>query len=267
MSSTGRIHRSKVSDNFTIIKNDILTRNDMSWAAKGLLSYLLSLPPDWKIYKSEVVKMASNGKDSTETAWKELQQKGYIVAGKMLKDKGKFGGRDFIVFDVVQEDHVGKPAADNPQDPNREIRDGSDAEKPQLLSTNNTQSTKTKKFAGPTDPAYVPAMAAYNDFCLLQTGTSAKIDGAQGDALKKILAYLRLNSHDKSVDGVVNGLKYIFANWKSLDAYHQSQLKLTQINSNLINIINQLRNGKATGSTADVLRQIDEMARQQAAGV
>lgn len=132
------------------------------------------------------------------------------------------------------------------------------------LSINPSEAlTNRSKYAGPTDPAFVPAMDEYNTFIIARTGLKAKIDDVQGSALKKILLYLRANSQDKSVEGVVNGLKWIFTHWNNLDAFHRDQLKLTQINSNLINIINRLKNGTPSGSTADVLRQLDDLERQQ----
>lgn len=78
-----------------------------------------------------------------------------------------------------------------------------------------------------------------NDF-----GFKAKIDGAQGNALKSILSYLKKfrGNNQSDDDQVLRDLEAIFKHWKRLDKFIQGQTKLTQINSNLQNIINQLKN-------------------------
>lgn len=82
------------------------------------------------------------------------------------------------------------------------------------------------------------------------------INGEQGKALKSIVKYLeqvataRLIEDGKEItDEVVDftacqSLEFIFAKWETLDAFTQKQVKLTQINSNITNIINHFKNGR-----------------------
>ena len=108
---TGKIHRSKISDKFTIVPNELLQREDLSWAAKGLMAYILSLPPSWVLYKSKLIESSNVGRDAFERIWRELQSKGYIVGGgkQKINAGGKFGAKDFMVYDTPQETVAGNP--------------------------------------------------------------------------------------------------------------------------------------------------------------
>lgn len=96
------------------------------------------------------------------------------------------------------------------------------------------------------DGIYPACMDLYSAFILNQTGVGAKINSATGSALKKIIAYLKTqvkNKEDFSIE-IPKALEFIFLNFKSWDIFHQGQLNLNQIESNLINIINAIKNGK-----------------------
>ena len=101
------------------------------------------------------------------------------------------------------------------------------------------------------DGIYPACMNIYNDFVLNLTGVGAKIDGAQGNAMKAIIAYLKTQVKNKEnlSEEVPNALKYILANSKKWDTFTQNRITLTQINSNLLNIINAIKNGTANSNT------------------
>ena len=69
----------------------------LSWKAKGLLAYLLSLPDDWKIHISELPKHCRDGVKATRAAFKELEVEGYITGSRMRDEKGYFLGYEYIV--------------------------------------------------------------------------------------------------------------------------------------------------------------------------
>lgn len=83
-----QITRKKSNSNYTIIHNEILQRNDISWKAKGILIYILSLPDDWVIYLEEIMTHATEGRDSFRAGWNELRDKGYVKR-YAHKEKGK----------------------------------------------------------------------------------------------------------------------------------------------------------------------------------
>ncbi len=51
----------------------------LSWKAKGLHSYLMTKPDDWKVYLSELIKHSTDKRVSTGEGIKELERYGYIV--------------------------------------------------------------------------------------------------------------------------------------------------------------------------------------------
>lgn len=92
---------------------------------------------------------------------------------------------------------------------------------------------------------YKKMLSVYNTFCLEQFDAPCKINGLEGKALKQIRDYLIKVSQNKGMpdNNCVSSFKYILSNWDKLDNFTQKQVKLSQINSNLTNIINQLKNG------------------------
>ena len=113
-------------------------------------------------------------------------------------------------------------------------------------------------------------MDAYNSFILSDVGIPAKIDGQEGKALKAIIAYLKTASTDKTDEGVLKSFSFVLENKSRWDSFHQSQLKLSQINSNIINILKSIKNGKSSNSIKDfdahsALERINERIKQQGA--
>lgn len=97
---------------------------------------------------------------------------------------------------------------------------------------------------------YKDCMAEYNDFCLRVTRVNAIIDGLSGKSLKKILASLKSASNDGTDEDVLNAWKFILINFNKWEKFHQGQIKLNQISSNLPNIIKSISNGNQQTSNS-----------------
>ena len=54
--------KTKKEKNFTVLDNTFIKDTRLSWKAKGLMTYLLSLPDDWTIHLSEIEQHATDGK-------------------------------------------------------------------------------------------------------------------------------------------------------------------------------------------------------------
>lgn len=122
--------RGKKQDNYTVLDNTFIKDCTLSWKAKGLMTYLLSLPQDWEIYMTELETHSSDGKDSLKSAIKELEEKGYIVK-EQKTDKGKFAGYSYTIYETPKrKNRSGKTATEKPF-----------TENPQLLNTNNILNT------------------------------------------------------------------------------------------------------------------------------
>lgn len=94
-------------------------------------------------------------------------------------------------------------------------------------------------------------LEVYNEFLQKQIGTTEQFSIAGRTALKKIRAYLlsqvKIKHPDKPPDELeketLNAWRWLLTNFEKWDKFHKGQLKLEQINSNIINIINSIKNG------------------------
>ena len=85
---------------YVMINKYALEDKNLSWKAKGVLTYLLSLPDDWQIYESEIKKHAKDGRDSLAAGIKELIENGYINRERIRDEKGHLKGYEYQVFEV-----------------------------------------------------------------------------------------------------------------------------------------------------------------------
>jgi hypothetical protein len=82
------IQKGRCNEPYTTIPNDLLQDKTLSWQARGLLVYLLSLPGDWVINKTYLHRGSEqNGRDATITAFEELVTAGYIKKEPILGSK------------------------------------------------------------------------------------------------------------------------------------------------------------------------------------
>ena len=149
------IRRAKRDSNFTMISNVGLKDKRLSFKAKGLLSYMLSLPDDWVFYESEIVNHATDGKQSVRTGMKELEKFGYLVKEQKRNSKGKFAKIDWVVSDEpINGDtttfqpsttfpSTDNPSSDNPSSDNRTLLSTKELSTKEL-STNNKENTSAK---------------------------------------------------------------------------------------------------------------------------
>jgi hypothetical protein len=84
--------REKKSLNYTCVSNTIIQSTKLKSEEKDILIYLLSLPDDWIIYKSQI---QSRYRESLsikkfDKAWKGLKDKGYIKSKPEQGTNGKF---------------------------------------------------------------------------------------------------------------------------------------------------------------------------------
>ena len=98
----GIIKIKKRTSPYVTIDCTALKDNTLSAKAKGVFCYLLSMPADWQIYASELVKHFKDGKDSIGTAIKELEGAGYITKSRLQGEDGKFIGYDYNVYETPE---------------------------------------------------------------------------------------------------------------------------------------------------------------------
>ena len=115
MSDNSFIHKHERKDrNFTIIQNEILRSDKLSWKAKGLYCTLMSLPENWRIVKGQLKSFSNEGKDGTATAFNELEKNGFI-AKEVTKDEGGMPRVLYHFFEFAEDNKMHKPECCSPE--------------------------------------------------------------------------------------------------------------------------------------------------------
>lgn len=176
--------------NYVVMNKEALENVNLSWKAKGLLAYLLSLPDDWKIYVEELQSHSKDGRDSTAAALKELIEAKYIKRVQLRGSHGKFGVYQYIVYEYPQSienayfppktgfPNTAKPKTEKPK------TEKPNTENPKLL--NNKLTNKEEEETIKVDPEVV---SKYED-CILQKVSDTELEilsGLQQDMGKEML--------------------------------------------------------------------------------
>lgn len=166
MSNEKQIIRVEKTNNYSVINNGFLRRKDLSWKAKGILAYILTLPDDWTIYTHELVTHATDGRDSFRKGWTELKKAGYIET-KQLKKDGKFSRNETIVHEspINTDATTFLPSTENPST-GKPLTGKPSTENPPLLNTYSTNylsklnTDLNNNMADPANAGTVPDLTA-----------------------------------------------------------------------------------------------------------
>lgn len=97
---TGIVRIQKHTDMFVVVDKGCLNATNLSWKAKGLWCYLLSLPDSWSVNITDLANRSKDGKASVQSAMHELMGHGY-VSREMVRDRrGQMGGYNYTVYEV-----------------------------------------------------------------------------------------------------------------------------------------------------------------------
>lgn len=134
-----RVEKNK---NYTVMSNYHLNDRRLSLKAIGLLSRILSLPPDWDYTVEGLAAICLEGKSAVRGAIEELESAGYIERRQLHKDDGTFGGNEYVVHEqpISVSPLCDYPSTDNPSS------DKPSSENRTQLNTNiqNTKELNTK---------------------------------------------------------------------------------------------------------------------------
>lgn len=93
------IIRTPNRERYVIISKVPLEDARLSWKARGLLSYLLSKPDEWKVVINHLIEQAPDGEESVRSGLKELEEAGYIRRERARGGGGKFDSVNTEVFE------------------------------------------------------------------------------------------------------------------------------------------------------------------------
>lgn len=115
---------------YTVMSNYHLQDKNLSYKAKGLLSFMLSLPDYWDYSVNGLVAVSKEGRKAILSSLKELEENKYLIREKKQDKKGRFDG-DYYIYEKPYT-HLG-------------CTDKGDAEKDIQINTNNKNTNNKDK--------------------------------------------------------------------------------------------------------------------------
>lgn len=104
-----------------------------------------------------------------------------------------------------------------------------------------------------TDPLFKNFMDIYFKWMKEERGVPPIVNGREGKALNSIIKYLRTQSGDEEeITGTWIALLGSYHRW---DNFHQKNIKISGIETNLINIVHSIKNGKKSITEAKSLAE------------
>ena len=103
--------------NFTILSNDILRDNRLSFRARGILISVLSRPDNWRTSAESLANESIEGRGAILTALKELETFGYLERTKHQNEQGHWVS-DSLIYDKPK---YGKPTSAEPTSENSTV--------------------------------------------------------------------------------------------------------------------------------------------------
>ena len=133
--SVFKIEKSK---DYTIMSNYHLRDRNLSYKAKGLLSFMLSLPDDWDYSLAGLCSISKESRDGIRAILNELKEHHYLEIEKVRGEKGYFE-YNYLIYEkphfIELEYDKNNPDTENPH------LDYPDMETPTQINT-NIQNTK-----------------------------------------------------------------------------------------------------------------------------
>ena len=116
------IIRVKKDTNYVVMDKTFLSDTRLSWKAKGIMAYMLSMPDDWTFYLDELVKHSTDGNSSFRSGFNELKKYGYVRRERQKREDGTFKW-ETVVYERPHTDfpQVENPQVENPQVENRTL--------------------------------------------------------------------------------------------------------------------------------------------------
>lgn len=108
-----RVHTTK---SYTVMSNYHLRDKNLTYKAKGMLSFMLSLPEDWDYSVNGLVLVSKENESAIKGILQELKDNGYLVINKIKDEKGKFI-YEYNIYEIPTtiNPEGKKPEVDNPE--------------------------------------------------------------------------------------------------------------------------------------------------------
>lgn len=101
------IIRTEKTNNYSVICNQCFRDEKLSARAKGVFAYIMTLPDNWTLHKKELYRHFKEGREAINTAFKELEDVGYITKQAKRDKSGKMSGWSYTVKETVTHNKAG----------------------------------------------------------------------------------------------------------------------------------------------------------------
>ncbi len=96
------VFRVEKNNNYTVMANYHLRDKELSLKAKGLLSYMLSLPEDWDYSLNGLASVSKEGIKAIKNIIGELKEQGYLKINKIRKENGQYQ-YEYLIREIPEE--------------------------------------------------------------------------------------------------------------------------------------------------------------------
>ena len=87
------------TNNYTVMSNYHLRDKNLSYKAKGLLSFMLSLPEEWDYSLNGLVSVSKESKKAIRNILNELKDNGYLVVEQTRGERGQYK-YNYIIYEI-----------------------------------------------------------------------------------------------------------------------------------------------------------------------
>lgn len=143
--TANRIIRVANREQFVVVLTKTVQDDTLSWKARGILIYLLSLPDNWQMYVSDLINRAPDKETSVRTGLKELEKAGYLTKQRTRDSKGKITGTEWIIHEKAEVQPYGEnPHMENPHMENPHVENQGLINKNLTKEVSETKNNLTK---------------------------------------------------------------------------------------------------------------------------
>ena len=110
------VFRINKTDNYTVMSNYHLKDKNLSLKGKGLLSLMLSLPPEWDYSIKGLCKIIKENETALKSTLKELKQLRYLNVTKFYPNETNSGHIEYVydVFEIPNQESPNQPLENLP---------------------------------------------------------------------------------------------------------------------------------------------------------
>ncbi len=94
---------------YVIIEQTLVEDSRLSWAARGILGYLLSRPDNWQVRVTDLCRRGDLSRDSIYKLLKELRRFGYVTYHCRRNNRGQYQGGFYSVHESPEPPHTEIP--------------------------------------------------------------------------------------------------------------------------------------------------------------